>query len=133
MPCVGHLGLRNTRNLPYSPIFEPLFMQIFRQCFFQHANMCPTVQWSDWAFFNCLMVKQSCVQLSKDRIILRQTVQGLDSAVSNSPIQWLVKLFYGWPAECITDKWLDSAVPNSPSIRQCCAGQCSAVPYSVRV
>ena len=121
---------------------------IFGQCSVQEFNgwfmLCSTVRWLlRWVskspivrlgFSSYPMVRQSCVQLSKGWIMLCQTVQWLESGVSNSPMvsQCWVKLSDGWLTECSTFKWLDcalsnrpmvdSAVRNSPIVKQCCSG-----------
>ena len=54
--------------------------------------------------------------------MLCQTVQWLDSAVSNTPMvgQCCVQLSDGWWAECPTVQWSDCALSNCPMVGQCC-------------
>ena len=73
---------------------------------------------SDSAVSTSIMVWQCCVQLSKCRTMLCQTVQWLDSAVSISPMigQCSVQLSDGWGAECPTVQWSDCALSNCPMV-----------------
>ena len=65
--------------------------------------------------FNCPKAGQVSVQLSNGRTVLGQTVQCLDSDVSNGPMagQVSVQLSNGRTVLCQTVQWLDSAVSNT--------------------